>query len=564
MKYSTLYHLFLLVIVLALFVPTRVTGQSHDLREIEKVERIGRLVIRLDSVGKDTAEQARIRVEMDSLKRSLKGYPVVVMNDTLFKLYSRFGVMSAEERASLISKKIVGLAKDYMQNPDSIKIQRDGLQLDIWSGPVIIMAVSIKDSWVAGVSEDSLAKVYLSAIRKSIVSYRNDTSLSHLFTQIGLSLLLFIVLILVLKFATRLFRLLDEKVIRHIKTPEKWHQFGDTKILSAERIISFLLFISRMVRYFTYILAVYFTLLIAFSIFPATKPITVTLLSYVLKPVRSIGQAIIKYIPNFVTIIVIYLIFRYLTKGLKYLANEINRGTLNIPGFYPDWAKPTFNIIRFLLFAFMIVMIFPYLPGSDSDIFKGVTVFIGVVFSLGSTSVIGNLVAGMVITYMRSFFIGDVIRIGDHLGTVVEKTPFVIRMRTPKNEYISIPNSVLLTSNIINYSSSKEKGLVLYTSVTIGYDAPWETVHRLLVSAAEATEYILKDPAPFVLQTSLDDFFVTYQLNAFTDHPEIQTRIYSELHQNIQNKFNEGGVEIMSPHYTSLRNGNKSTIPETK
>jgi small-conductance mechanosensitive channel len=564
MKYSTLYHLFLLVIVLALFVPTRVTGQSHDLREIEKVERIGRLVIRLDSVGKDTAEQARIRVEMDSLKRSLKGYPVVVMNDTLFKLYSRFGVMSAQERASLISKKIVGLAKDYMQNPDSIKIQRDGLQLDIWSGPVIIMAVSIKDSWVAGVSEDSLAKSYLSAIRKSIISYRNDTSLSHLFTQIGLSLLLFIVLILVLKFATRLFRLLDEKVIRRIKTPEKWHQFGDTKILSAERIISFLLFISRMVRYFTYILAVYFTLLIAFSIFPATKPITVTLLSYVLKPVRSIGQAIIKYIPNFVTIIVIYLIFHYLTKGLKYLANEINRGTLNIPGFYPDWAKPTFNIVRFLLFAFMIVMIFPYLPGSDSDIFKGVTVFIGVVFSLGSTSVIGNLVAGMVITYMRSFFIGDVIRIGDHLGTVVEKTPFVIRMRTPKNEYISIPNSVLLTSNIINYSSSKEKGLVLYTSVTIGYDAPWETVHRLLVSAAEVTEYILKDPAPFVLQTSLDDFFVTYQLNAFTDHPEIQTRIYSELHQNIQNKFNEGGVEIMSPHYTSLRNGNKSTIPETK
>jgi small-conductance mechanosensitive channel len=564
MKYSKLYQLFLIITVTALFVPTLVTGQSHDLREIEKVERIGRLVIRLDSVGKDTAEQVRIRGELDSLKKSIQGYPVVVLNDTLFKLYSRFGVLNAEERASLISKKILGLAKDYMQSPDSIKIQRDGLQLDIWSGPVIIMAVSVKDSWVAGVSEDSLAKVYLSAIRKSIVSYRNDTSLTHLFTQIGLSLLLFIVLIFVLKFATRLFRLLDEKVIRRIKTPEKWHQFGDTKILSAERIISFLLFISRMVRYFTYILAVYFTLLIAFSIFPATKPITVTLLSYVLKPVRSIGQAIIKYIPNFVTIIVIYLIFRYLTKGLKYLANEINRGTLNIPGFYPDWARPTFNIVRFLLFAFMIVMIFPYLPGSDSDIFKGVTVFIGVVFSLGSTSVIGNLVAGMVITYMRSFFIGDVIRIGDHLGTVVEKTPFVIRIRTPKNEYISIPNSVLLSSNIINYSSSKEKGLVLYTSVTIGYDAPWETVHRLLVSAAEATEYILKDPAPFVLQTSLDDFFVTYQLNAFTDHPEIQTRIYSELHQNIQNKFNEGGVEIMSPHYTSLRNGNKSTIPEKK
>ena len=305
-------------------------------------------------------------------------------------------------------------------------------------------------------------------------------------------------------------------------------------------------------------------MLLVFSIFPATKPYTVTLLSYVLKPLRTIWQATIRYIPNFITILVIILIFRYLSKGLKYLTNEIQRGTLTIPGFYPDWAKPTFNIIRFLLFAFMIVMIFPYLPGSDSDVFKGVTVFLGVIFSLGSTSVIGNLVAGLVITYMRSFFIGDVIRIGDNLGTVVEKTLFVIRMRTPKNEYISIPNSVLLSSNIINYSSSKEKGLVLYTSVTIGYDTPWETVYKLLISAAGATEHILSDPEPFVLQTSLDDSYVTYQLNAFTDHPEIQPRIYSDLHQNIQNKFNEGGVEIMSPHYTALRNGNKSTIPEQK
>ena len=231
-------------------------------------------------------------------------------------------------------------------------------------------------------------------------------------------------------------------------------------------------------------------------------------------------------------------------------------------GFYADWAMPTYSIVRFLLYAFMFVLIFPYLPGSDSNIFKGVSIFIGVLFSLGSTSAISNMIAGLVITYMRPFKIGDRIKIGDVTGDVLEKTMLVTRVRTIKNEIITIPNSSVLSGNTINFSSEAiEKGLIIYTTVTIGYDVPWKDMHKALIDAALRTEMLLNEPKPFVLQTSLDDFYVSYQINAYTKEASKQALIYSNLHQNIQDVCNERGIEILSPHYRAARDGNMTTIP---
>ena len=179
-------------------------------------------------------QESRLRLkELDSLRRTVIGYPVVVFTDTVFYLYTRIGAMRPKERASVISGKIKRIAKDYTVSPDSIEIRSDGSQYDIWSGSMIIMAVSPKDSWVEGISEYSLALKYRDEIKKCIVTYRADVSLKHLLIQIGLSLLVFIAFVTTLKFTTRLFRWMDTKVIRNIKTPEKWHQFGDTQILSA-------------------------------------------------------------------------------------------------------------------------------------------------------------------------------------------------------------------------------------------------------------------------------------------------------------------------------------------
>ena len=253
---------------------------------------------------------------------------------------------------------------------------------------------------------------------------------------------------------------------------------------------------------------------------------------------------------------------KYVIRFVKYIFHEIEFEKLKINGFHSDWAMPTYSIIRFLLYAFMFVLIFPYLPGSDSNIFKGVSVFIGVLFSLGSSTAIANMVAGLVITYMRPFKLGDRIKIGEVVGDVVEKTLLVTRIKTVKNEIITIPNSSVLSGNTTNYSSeTTNTGLIVHTTVTIGYDVPWKDMHQALIDAALKTDMILETPKPFVLQTSLEDFYVSYQVNAYTREAGKQAIIYSNLHQNIQDVCNERGIEILSPHYRAARDGNKSTIP---
>jgi small-conductance mechanosensitive channel len=162
---------------------------------------------------------------------------------------------------------------------------------------------------------------------------------------------------------------------------------------------------------------------------------------------------------------------------------------------------------------------------------------------------------------MRSFRIGDTIKTGENAGIVVEKTAFVTRIRTYKGEYITIPHANILSSHVINYSSSaRDNKLMLYTTITIGYDTPWQKVHEMMINAALDTEHILKDPRPFVLQTSLNDYHISYQINAYTRRPEIQPKIYSDLHQNIQNRFREAGVEILSPMYNAVRDGRKPEL----
>jgi small-conductance mechanosensitive channel len=211
----------------------------------------------------------------------------------------------------------------------------------------------------------------------------------------------------------------------------------------------------------------------------------------------------------------------------------------------------------------MFIVIFPHLPGSESPIFQGVSVFIGVVFSLGSSSIINNVVSGLVITYMRPFKVGDRIKIGEVVGNVIEKTPFVTRVRTPKNEEVTIPNSGILSAQTFNYTdSAKKHKLILHTDVTLGYDVPWRQIHKLLIDAAGRTTNVLKEPKPFVLQTAFDDFVVIYEINVYVQEADLMAIIYSELSQNIQDVFNEAGIEIMSPSYTAHRDGNKTVIPD--
>ena len=305
------------------------------------------------------------------------------------------------------------------------------------------------------------------------------------------------------------------------------------------------------------------TVPLLFAIFPQTKGLAYQIFSYIWNPIKNILVGIVDYIPNLFAILIICFAVKYLVRLVHYLSREVEAGRLKFGGFYPDWAMPTYHIIRFLLYAFMIAMIYPYLPGAKNGVFQGISVFVGLIISLGSSTVIGNVIAGLVITYMRPFKLGDRIQLNDTIGNVIEKTPLVTRIKTPKNEVVTIPNSFIMSSHTVNYSASaREYGLIIHSEVTIGYDVPWRQVHQLLIEAALNTPGVIDDPRPFVLETSLSDWYPVYQINAYIREADKLAQIYSDLHQNIQDRFNEAGIEIMSPHYMAMRDGNESTIPK--
>jgi small-conductance mechanosensitive channel len=335
------------------------------------------------------------------------------------------------------------------------------------------------------------------------------------------------------------------------------------ELLAAQDLVHILAGILGVLQGLIIVCLVYIYIQGVFSLYPATRGWAQSLLQYVLQVLSTVTWTIIDYLPNLFFIIVISIVANYIIKLARLIFNGINAGRIRLPGFYQDWAKPTFNIARFLIIVFAVIIIIPYLPGAGSRAFQGVSIFFGLLLSLGSTAAVANVVAGVVITYMRAFRIGDRVKIADTIGEVTEKTLFVTRVKTPKNVDVTIPNAMVLANHIINFSSlSEQQGLILHSRVTIGYDAPWPKVHELLLEAASCTEGIETQPEPFVLQVSLDDFYATYEVNAYTRSAGQMPEIYSALHQNIQNRFHQAGIEITSPHFSALRDGNRSTIPE--
>jgi small-conductance mechanosensitive channel len=306
-------------------------------------------------------------------------------------------------------------------------------------------------------------------------------------------------------------------------------------------------------------------LLLVFDQFPATQGYARQILLWIWQPLVRIGYGILGYLPNLFYILVIVLVTRAFLRALGFLFEQAHRGVISLePWIHRDVARPTSQIIKVVVIVVALFFIAPLIPGTGSTAAQGISVILGLMVSFGSTSTVGNIVAGVVLTYMRPFQIGERVKIGDTVGDVVQRAFLYTKVLTIKNEEVIVPSLQVLSSPITNFSArSRSEGLIVHTTVTIGYDAPWRKVHELLIGAAGRTPHLLKDPKPFVLQTSLDDFFVSYQLNAYTDRANEMQIIYSALHQHIQDAFNEGGVEIMSPHHYQLRDGNTTTIPAT-
>lgn len=293
-----------------------------------------------------------------------------------------------------------------------------------------------------------------------------------------------------------------------------------------------------------------------------TLELAAGLITLFVTSVLYVWSGFVAYLPNLITILVIVLIARFLLKLIGVVFDGIKNRRIFLKNFYPEWADTSYGIIRLMVYALSAVIIFPYLPGSSSPAFQGISIFVGVLLSLGSTTAVSNVIAGVVLTYTRAFEVGDQLKLSDIRGRVVERSTFVTRIQTPKNVVVSIPNSVVLNNNIINYSKNMGRsGLLVHTTITIGYDVPWKTVNELLIEAARQTEAITDNPEPFVLQTSLDDNYVSYEINGWTRKPEELPKIYSQLHANILDQFHGRQVEITSPHYRAVRDGNPITVP---
>ncbi|MFT5941368.1 MAG: small-conductance mechanosensitive channel [Sediminicola sp.] len=503
------------------------------------------------------------KARINSLRATAKGFPVLgVLKDTLFYVYSKIGASTPLDRTKNIEKKINTLYENDFFKADSLSAVKSENTIDIIYGESIIMSISETDALWYNKNMVDLSGEFKTIIQNSILSAKKENSLSKILLRIGLVILVVTLAWFFLRLIGRGYKRLLDYLMLKKDTWLKSLSYKEYTFLTADQEMQVVLFALKLLRWFIYALLVYITLPIIFSIFPFSRTWADALFQLIWSPFKVVLIAIWAYLPNLFSILVIYFVMKYVIQFVKYIFAEIDSGKLKLSGFYSDWAMPTYSIVKFLLYAFMFVLIFPYLPGSDSDIFKGVSVFIGVLFSLGSSTAIANMVAGLVITYMRPFKLNDRIKIGDITGDVIEKTLLVTRIRTIKNEEITIPNSSVLSGNTTNYSTiAASEGLILHTTITIGYDVPWKDVHQSLQKAADRTPMLLKEPAPFVFQTSLDDFYVAYQINAYTKEASKQGVIYSTLHQNIQDCCNEAGIEILSPHYHAARDGNMITIP---
>ena len=515
------------------------------------------------SLREDSIAQANRKARIDSLRKLTPGTPLVVEGDTLFSIYARRGGLLPIHRVNEAAEKIKELGHELKFFADSIYIYEGDLTADIMAGETVIFSVTDNDALWMNTTRQELAHTYGGIIQKKLTELHDKYGFQQKLKGALLVLGIIVAQVFLIWLTNWLYRRWRMRLTRKLLRQARPLSIKDYEVLDVHRQGRVFLVGFNVVRWLIIGLQLLLSIPMLFSAFPETKSLTYRVFGYIWNPFTDIIGSVFGFLPNLFKIIVIVFCFRYLVRGIRYLLNEIAAGKLKINGFYADWAQPTFVIIRMLCYSFMLVMIWPLLPSSNSEVFQGVSVFIGIIVSLGSSSIIGNVMAGMVMTYMRPFRIGDFITFGDTQGFVIEKTVLVTRIRTRKNEVITIPNSNLMSSQTSNFTfAAQNYGVIVHTKVTIGYDMKWELIRDLLLKAANETPYLSKKPEPFVRITSLDDFYVEYEINAYTRKPDQLSLIYSELHHNILDSFHQAGVEIMSPHIFAHRNDLELQIPK--
>src|SRR4030095_640293 len=485
-----------------------------------------------------------------SLKRTQDDLsPVQLDGEVLFYVRGVSAYPSAI-RAATIKKRILNVAKNYSFSVDSLKVMKEAGHNMVYAGYEFIMNVYETDGEAEGVNKDMLAEIIKVKIKEAIEHYRQYRSPESIKANIIKAIVGLVMLLTTLLVLLWLFRKINRGFNQRLKHRIERLENVSFKLIQSNQLLKLLSILYQVVRTIIIALIIILFLNYILGLFPWTRGVSKYAFTLILNPLKWMGKGFLNYLPSLIFLIVIFLVTHYALKLIKLFFIGLRDGEIVLTNFYPEWAIPTFKIVRFLVIIFALVIAFPYIPGSGSSAFQGISVFLGILFSLGSSSFIANIIAGYSMTFRRAFKIGDRIQVNDQTGFVENQSLMVTRLRTVKNEEIIIPNSTLLNSTVLNYSHyTSEKGIILHTTVGIGYETSWRKVDAMLKLAADRTEGLLKEPPPFVLKKTLGDFAITYEINAYCNDVSKLLTHYSNLHQNILDLFNENNVQIMTPAY---------------
>ncbi len=563
-RYWQVLSLLILTIFLIVITTPLVSSQGEISWDKNIKDSLGIIQAQVNSQG-DEEIAPEIPEKQANPQSNQQDFPVILDGETLFNVRTYIEGLPAEERAKETSEILQKIAKNFRIPIDSLKIVKlKGVRI-ISAEREYVFAVLEADAKTANRPLDELAEEYLQKIQDAIARYREERSMKRLIQKIliwvfdtTVAIVLLIVLRKILKRINRLIEAWRGTRFRPLRI-QSW------QLLSVDQEANLFLGLVKLIYWVIIAVILLFYLVVLSYYFPQTKIWGETIRSSFFKALEIFGKALLDYLPNLFTIVLTLIVTFYIIRFFQIFFKAIDRGTLSLPGFDQEWAKPTERLTIILIIALAFATIFPLLPGAQSPAFQGLSIFVGALFTLGGASAIANLVGGIVIIYTRAFRVGDIIELDKFKGKVQEKTILSTRIRTINNEIITVPNAILTNSSIVNYNATLRElnePMVVRANITLGYDVPWRLVEQVLVEAASATPDILEEPSPFIKIISLDDFYVNYELRAYTNNIDKLGTIYKELPQNILDKCNEAEIEILSPHYSAVRDGNQNTIPE--
>src|SRR5690554_5126497 len=484
---------------------------------------------------------------IEKIRSKTEGAPVVLENDTLFRIFASLGPYTPIDRAKSANLKIKSLYEKTFFTSDSLKIETSFNTTTISYEGDIIQAITDMDALWAGTTIENLADEHWKIINESVLELRNKNSLKNKVIRLAELLFIFVCVGLLLYLTKRFFRFIIKKVNKSTTILNQGIKVRNYEIINRKQIRRSVIKTLKLIKFVFYFIILFFSIPIALRIFPATEIWATELQKVILDPLQSAFDSLVDYMPSLIKIIIIIVVARLILRWLRFLSIEIERESLTIKGFHQEWAKPTYAIIRFLFIFLVLILIFPHLPGSGTAAFQGISVFLGVLLSLGSSSAISNAIAGILLTYMQPFKPNDWIKTGNIIGLVIKKDSIVTRLKTINNEDVTIPNSTILTNPTINFSSiGKTDSLALTAIVKIQYGYDERTVSNLLISAALKTSGITKRISPYVFQLELNEYNASYEINALTFEPENMFFIKSDLIKNIHNTFLKEGIPLQS------------------